>query len=72
MTGFVGDTEEVDYKKWYCFDPKCPWYKTKMTIEDNLDHLIKVHHIQAPVGYEMPLKSSGANKKNKKNKSKRK
>ena len=69
MNNFIDSSFDVDYKKWYCPDPNCSWHKTKMTIEDNLDHMIKIHNMKPPAGYEVPIKLKSANKK--KNKSKR-
>jgi pyridoxal/pyridoxine/pyridoxamine kinase len=68
------DIFDNKYKKWYCFDPDCPWYKTRMTIEDNLDHLIKIHNMSPPVGYIVPnqLEVRIKNKLNKKMKIKQK
>jgi len=72
--GFENDQYDIDYKKWYCFDPKCPWHKKRMTIEDNLDHLIKIHDMKPPEGYQLPNQTeiNRKNKLNKKNKNKRK
>ena len=71
MSNFMDTTFDIDYKKWYCFDTKCPWYKTKMTIENNLVHLIKIHKMKPPVGYQLPNKIDINKKKNKNKKNKR-
>jgi len=63
--------EQIDFKKWYCIDPNCSWYKTKMTIETHLDHMIKIHGMVAPKGYEITQKPKSVSK-NTKSKKKRK
>lgn len=37
---------------WYCPDPKCKHYKIRMSINDNLKHLIDVHKMKAPKDYK--------------------
>ena len=66
MNNFIDSSFDVDLKKWYCSDPNCSWHKTRMTIEDNLDHMIKIHDMKPPVGYEVPIKLKPANKKKRK------
>jgi len=48
---------EEPKKYWWCFDQKCSWYKTKMTIEDHLEHMIKIHNMKPPEGYVLTIKN---------------
>lgn len=57
------------YKKWWCFFKDCSWYKTKMTPEQHLVHMIKQHGMKPPEGFVMPINKN--NNKNKKKKKKR-